>query len=177
METENQVNASEAQGEPVPFTPEGSATDNTQSQPVTEVAYNDAGWSWGAFALNFMFIIAIRRYMYLFFLLLMFVPFVNFIAMIGMMIYFGSTGRELARTSTTFSNKEQYLGFMKGIDHAGKIIAYFYIIIFAIGIAAAIVLMSLSGARDRAQDAYYESQMQNYELEQRMMEEEMDYYQ
>ena len=41
--------------------------------------------------------------------------------------YFGFKGRMLAATSGTFSNKEQYVGFMKAFDH-GAMIAFFLMI-------------------------------------------------
>ena len=127
--------------------------------------YNDSGWSWGGFAFNWVFAIALRKYVYLFGLVLLFIPLVNFVAMLGFAIYFGMKGRELAASSTTFSSDEQRLGFMKGIDHAGKVVVLFYVILAVIGIAAAILLASLGGARDRAIDAQFEMQQRALEAQ------------
>lgn len=45
----------------------------------------------------------------------------------GLPLYFGFKGRMLAATSKTFSNKEQYVGFMKAFDH-GAMVAFFVMI-------------------------------------------------
>lgn len=81
-------------------------------------------WSWGAFMLDPFFIIAIKKYQFLFVYLLYFVPFINFLAMIGIKIYLGLYGRKMAEESTIFSNNDQFEGFMKAIDHAGKVVFY-----------------------------------------------------
>lgn len=104
-----------------PFVPEAEV-------PTKLDEYKDEGWSWGGFSLNWIFLLAVRKYMYLLVLLLMLVPILNILIMIGFMIFLGIKGRELARESRTFSNHEQYLGFMKGADHAGKVFAIFYIL-------------------------------------------------
>jgi hypothetical protein len=133
-----------------PFVPQGQESSGGASAQVIP-EYKDSGWSWGAFALNWMFVIATRNYVYLFLLLLMLVPFVNFLVMIGFAIYMGINGREMARKSKTFANHEQYLGFMKGLDHVSKVVAYFYVVLlglFIVGIIVVITLASLSNARD-----------------------------
>lgn len=178
METENQTNEhgdqSGAVPRPEPFTPQGSQVqvgETSGAQGQTQKTYNDSGWSWGGFAFNLMFAIATRNYVYLWLLFLMIVPFVNIFAMLGIMIFFGIKGRELARTSTTFSNHDQYLGFMKGLDHAGKILMYFYLTCIAVGIlGAGIVIMSLGGARDRAEDTYMRYEQQQQDMQYRMTE-------
>lgn len=78
-------------------------------------------WSWGAFILDPFFLIAIRRYIFLLLYLLYFIPGINFIAVIGIKIYLGLKGKELAEHSPTFSSAEERKGFFKAIDHAGLI--------------------------------------------------------
>jgi hypothetical protein len=70
--------------------------------------------------------------------LLMLVPFVNMVAWLGIMVFLGLKGRELAATSQTFTSRDQYVGFMKAIDHAGKVIffAALGVIVIAFTIAA-----------------------------------------
>lgn len=114
----------------------------SDQQNISSGEYKDEGWSWGGFALNWIFLLAVRKYTYLFFLILMFIPIVNFIVFIGMMIFMGLQGREIARVSRTFANHEQYLGFMKGVDHAGKIVAYFYLLILFVTLAFFVLMFS-----------------------------------
>lgn len=126
-----------------PFVPQGSAS--AVPVPQGEGGYVDEGWSWGSFALNYMFLIAIRKYEYLYVLILFLIPIVNIFAGFGMIIYLGMNGRELARNSRTFSNHEQYLGFMKGIDHAGKIISYVMLPVFALGVIVSVFIVFFLG--------------------------------
>jgi hypothetical protein len=143
---------------PEPFVPFASAEASGQ---VKSSEYKDEGWSWGGFAFNWIFLVAVRKYTYLFFLLLMPIPLINIIALLGMMIFAGTQGRELARESRTFANHEQYLGFMKGVDHAGKVIALFYLIAIGIGIIiAGIFLVALQDFGDYT----YENDMRQVEM-------------
>ncbi len=104
------------------FVPEQESQENSTKD------YKDEGWSWGGFAFSVMFAVAVDSYWYLALFILMMIPFVNIFAGIALMIYFGVNGREMARKSKIFSNKEQYLGFMKGIDRAGKVIGIMYLL-------------------------------------------------
>jgi hypothetical protein len=179
MEPENQTtegveSASETVSQPAPFVPLAETTPSASTG--AQDAYVDAGWSWGAAMFNVSFAVAIRKYWYLAVMILFFIPLVNFVAMIGLFVFFGMKGREIARDSVTFSNKDQYLGFMKGMDHAGKIMFLFIMIpAFIIGIFASVVLMSLGTARDKAQDAYQLSEEQRMKTEY-MIQEEMEQY-
>jgi hypothetical protein len=151
---------------PVPFVPLGTA----EPQPPL-VGYVDAGWSWGAFLTGPIFLVAVRRYVYLLWYLLMFIPFVNIIVWLGVSIYLGIKGREMATHSRTFANREQYLGFMKAIDHAGKILAVVYLVLIAVavvGIFAAVLLASLSGARDLAREHASEQTQQQTQVDLRV---------
>ena len=124
--------ASTAASVPVPPAPSTSPDDEKYARP---------GWSWGGFMFNFLFAIAIRRYLYLLWLLALVIPIVNFFVILGLMIYFGLKGRAMAAESKTFSNRDQYIGFMKGIDHAGRILFFFYAVIFTlilVGVMAAV---------------------------------------
>jgi hypothetical protein len=105
--------------------------------------YASPGWSWGAFIMGPMFIIAVRKYTLLLLYLLMFIPIVNFLAQFGIMIYLGLKGRELAAASPTFSSREQYIGFMKAIDHAGWIM---FLIALAMLLVFGVVFVMLGAA-------------------------------
>ena len=135
-----------------------------ESTPTKSDGYKDSGWSWGAFVFNWAFALAVRKYWYLLLIFLMFIPLINIFAMIGVMVFFGVKGRDMAKGSTTFSNEEQRIGFMKGIDHAGKIVAIIWLIGFVVGgILAVTVLSSLSGMRNEAEDVYRQQMQQSYE--------------
>jgi len=89
------------------------------------------GWSWGAFMLDPAFLIGIKKYKYLFWYLIMLVPFVGFLFYIGFKIYLGVKGREIASTSTYLRGDERR-GFMKGLDNAGKITFFSSLIFLAL---------------------------------------------
>ncbi|MBP9760098.1 MAG: hypothetical protein KBD24_01890 [Candidatus Pacebacteria bacterium] len=172
-----------------PFTPLGSVTSSTIPVPSTPFQqfeqsphtpqtsvvadeYSRPGWSWGAFINGPMFLIGTRQYSYLWMYVLYFIPFVNIIAWFGVMIYLGMKGRELAAESKTFTNRDQYVGYMKATDHGGKVFAILSIlIIIPIMILASVALSSLSGARDRTREAADRAEQRVME-NQRLIEED-----
>lgn len=106
-----------------------------EGKEVSLGGYKDEGWSWGGFGLNLVFLFALRKYKFLAILILALLFSGNFLFFMiqssyGMLIalspivlvqfFLGVIGRKFARESNIFSNHEQYLGFMKGVDHAGK---------------------------------------------------------
>lgn len=103
------------------------AGDNTASSATTS-------WSWGAFMFDAPFLIATRKYKYLWFYLLLLVPILNFFAIAAIKIYLGIKGAEIARTSSTFDSEAEYNGFMKGFDWAGKVSFFIGLAIFALGL-------------------------------------------
>jgi hypothetical protein len=98
------------------------------------------GWSWGAFMLGPMFFIGIKRYSYLFMYLLCLIPIANIILFFAIPIYLAKKGRELAYASPMFKSEAEVDGFMKGVDHAGKVSFFVSIIIWAITFVFYIVL-------------------------------------
>lgn len=106
------------------------------------------GWSWGAFMLELPFLIAIKRYMMLFWYLLLLIPFVNVVFIVAFKIYMGVKGRAMAATSTQFGNESEFRGFMNGFDHAGKILFIVVVVALAItlllGIFGIISFLTLS---------------------------------
>lgn len=98
-------------------------------------------WSWGAAMLNFIYLIAIKKYKYLLLFLLMLIPFVNMLAWIGLPLYFGFFGGKLAYQSSMFANKTEADAFMRAINHAGKVCFFLYVIFVIISV----VLIFLSG--------------------------------
>jgi hypothetical protein len=88
------------------------------------------------------FLIAIKKYQWLFWYLLYLVPFVNFVFMIVFKIYLGVKGRTIAATSTYFQDERELRGFMKGIDHAGKVLFFIMLAVLVIWL----VLVALFGA-------------------------------
>ena len=122
---------------PQPITPPG--TPEAAEPQAASDAYAQPGWSWGAFMNGPLFLIGIRKYVYLLLYLLYLIPFVNFIAWIGIMIFMGVKGRELAAESKTFTSREQYVGFMKAIDHAGKVIFFFTVALIALALIGVVI--------------------------------------
>lgn len=120
---------------PQAFTPYGQGSaPATSAHPETLISTNVAqgdeqysapGWSWGAFMGGPLFILGIRRYEYAWAYLVGFIPFIGPFAILAFMVFLGVKGREMAMTSQTFSNRDQYVGFMKVIDHGGKLVFLF----------------------------------------------------
>lgn len=110
------------------------AAATTQPAPAAS-----GGWSWGAFIMDVPFLIAIKKYTYLWFYLLLLIPIVNLFAILGIKIYLGMKGREMAMTSKTFASKDEYNGFMKGFDWAGKVLFFVSLAIFALGLIGGLV--------------------------------------
>ncbi len=90
------------------------------------------GWSWGAFLFGVPFLVGIKKYKMLWWLLLALVPFVNVVFWIAFIIYLGLKGHELEARSPQFSNQDEYDGFFKVFDHAGKILTIAVIVISVI---------------------------------------------
>ena len=103
------------------------------------------GWSWGGAMLNFTFLIGAGRYKYLWWFLLTLIPFVNIVFWIAMFIYLGMNGHSIAAGGTQFVNQSEYDGYVKGTDHAGKILFFIVIILLVIGIVAFLAGFSLLG--------------------------------
>lgn len=137
-----------------PFTPHG------EEGVKTTDTYDDSGWSWGGCMLNWTFVLAIKKYKLLFLMLLLFVPVVNAFVGIGVPIFLGLKGREYARESGMFANKDQYLGFMKAVDHAGKILFYVVLAIFVGGLLLMLtVFSSFSGMQSESMNTSVQFEM------------------
>lgn len=135
----------------------------TPLQAVASVAQTDTGWSWGAFFLGPLFLIAIKKYSWLWFYLVAFIPFVGMVFVLGFMIYLGMKGRQLAQVSPMFSNRDEYIGYMKANDHGAKVVAIIYLvfIIVVVGIVSFSVFSSLPEARNWELDARSAEEQQN----------------
>ena len=81
-------------------------------------------WSWGGFMFGPAYLIAVKKYNYLFAYLLMLIPVVNFFAMIGIAIYLGVKGHALVAESPMFQNDVERVGFNRALDHAGRIMFF-----------------------------------------------------
>lgn len=131
------------------------------SESDEEVHYSHPGWSWGGFMFNIFFAACLKRYWFLLWFGALLVPIVNLFVpfvLLGLMIYFGVKGRELAARSAVFTSKQQYIGFMKGIDHAGKCmfflsLAGLLVMVVIMMIIATIVLRELDSSREAAHRA------------------------
>lgn len=110
--------------------------------PAPQTVASESSWSWGAFMFDAAFLIAVKKYKWLFWYLLYLVPFVNFAFMIGFKIYLGVKGRAIAATSTYFQDERELHGFMKGIDHAGKVLFFVMLAVLVVWL----VLVALFGA-------------------------------
>lgn len=125
------------------------------SERDEEAYYSRPGWSWGGFMFNVFFAACLKRYWYLLWLFAFWIPFVNIFVALCLMLYFGVKGRELAARSAVFTSKQQYIGFMKGIDHAGKFSFFISLVGLLVVIIATIVLagLGLDSSREAAHRA------------------------
>jgi hypothetical protein len=112
------------------------------ANPATGATKAVGGWSWGAFMFDMVFVIAIRKYIYLLFALLFFIPILGFFAMIGVKIFFGLKGHQLAAESGAFANEDELRGFLKAVDHAGFVV----FIVAIVGIVLILGTVLLFGA-------------------------------
>jgi len=80
------------------------------------------------------FLVAIKKYKMLWWYLLYIVPVINVIFGVVFSVYLGVQGHKMAARSRHFENQHEYRGFMKGIDHAGKIMFFAVIALVAVGI-------------------------------------------
>lgn len=71
-----------------------------------------------------MFLLGIHRYTYVLAYLVGLVPLVGPLAIFTFTVFLGVKGREMAMASPVFTNRDQYVGFMKAIDHGGKIMFF-----------------------------------------------------
>jgi hypothetical protein len=101
------------------------------------------GWSWGGFMFNGAFLIGVKRYKLLWWFILALVPLVNIVFWIVMIIYLGVNGHGIAAKGSQFANQSEYDGYIKGQDHAGKVVFFVFLVAAVIGIIAAIVAISL----------------------------------
>ena len=91
-------------------------------------------WSWGAFVFQLPFLLAVKRYAMMWWYLLLLVPVVNILFLILFAVYLGENGRLLAATGGAFANQDEYEGYFKGIDRAGKMIFFACVLIAAIAL-------------------------------------------
>ncbi len=117
---------------PVPASPSTSTSTSTPES---------SGWSWGAFMTDPIFLIGLKKYKKLWWYLLGVVPFLGPIFLIGFKIYLGNKGREIS-TTTTFLSEDERRGFMKGLDHAGKVT--FFAALISIGVIIVLLILGIS---------------------------------
>jgi hypothetical protein len=103
------------------------------------------GWSWGGLMFNAYFLVGAKRYKLLWWYLLAFVPLVNIVFWIAMLIYLGVNGHKIAAEGTQFSNQSEYDGYVKGLDHAGKIFFFIFLAIAAIALVIVAALFVFAG--------------------------------
>jgi hypothetical protein len=144
------------QAQPISEGQNGQQPFVSNAQGDEELRYSQSGWSWGGFMLHIYFAGCVRRYWYLVWIIAFVIPFLNIPIIIGLMIYFGIKGRVIASSSPVFKNKQQYIGFMKGIDHAGKVMFFLLVVVLGgiavLGVLASTVLVGLSNQREGTRD-------------------------
>lgn len=113
------------------------------------------GWSWGGFMLNASFLIGAKRYKLLWWWLLALIPIVNIVFWIAMLIYLGINGHKIAAEGTQFANQSEYDGYVKGLDHAGKVVFFVVLVVLVIVIVALLAGFSFAGLHQAATMTQY----------------------
>lgn len=111
----------------------------TSEPPEAEDVYDEphsevTGWSWGAFMFDIAFVLALKQYKFAWLFLLYLIPWVNVLAIIAIRIYLGFHGRRMTYESDAFDTPAERDGFVKGLDHAGKILLYVSLVLLVITI-------------------------------------------
>lgn len=101
------------------------------------------GWSWGAGMFNIAFLVGVKRYKLIWWIILAVIPLVNIIFWIAFFIYLGINGHRIAATGTQFANQSEYDGYIKAQDHAGKIFFFVFLIFAVIAIIGLVAAISL----------------------------------
>lgn len=127
---------------PAQFTPAAGSGQSFMSSDATA----PGGWSWGGAMFNVWFAAGISSPLHLLWILVLWVPFLNFIVLIGLFVGYGLKGRSMAASSKVFASKEEYIGFMKGVDKIGKLAFMVALALVVLGILASIVLAALGAA-------------------------------
>lgn len=117
--------------------------DQPISQPAGDGIVAKQGWSWGGAVFSPYFIVGARRHALLWWYLFAFVPFLNIVFWVAVFFYFGSKGHQVAANGAQFANQSEYDGYVKGLDHAGKI---FFWIFIALMICVALWVVAFFGA-------------------------------
>jgi hypothetical protein len=197
-----------------PYAPEGVAPEATPPAPPVapfiaqgaseDEKYAAPGWSWGACMFGPMFLIAVRKYAYLWLYLVPVIFLFGTIALWGLLalgqamsggssgmgmmgimtpiligigmlsffalpIFFGIKGRMLAAESRTFTNRDQYIGFMKVMDHAGKVGFFLTLGFLVLGVVFLGVTQSIVPSGGDGYGGYDEYESMPYDFE------ELDY--
>lgn len=127
---------------PAPFTPAAGTAQSFMSSDATM----QGGWSWGGAMFNMWFAAGISSPLHLLWILVLWVPFLNFIVLVGLFVGYGLKGRSMAASSKVFASKEEYIGFMKGVDKIGKLTFIVALALVALGILASILLAAIGAA-------------------------------
>ncbi len=105
-----------------------------------------AGWNWGAFLLNWIWGIGHSVWIALLVLLLGFIPFIGSIGALGLAIYLGIKGNELAWQNRKFESVEQFKAVEKAWTKWAVILLILGIVLGILGFIAFFVLIAASGA-------------------------------
>ena len=134
----------------VPAVPTVPAVPEVPAAPaVGELPYELRGWNWGAFVLSWIWGIANKTYISLLVIPLSFIPFFG----LGMSIYLGIKGNELAWTNRQFTSLDQFRQIQKTWSYWGIALFASTCLLIVPGILATMVITQLGSATVKAHDA------------------------
>ena len=131
--------------------------DPTQTSPLTvpivpvvaELPYELRGWNWGAFVLSWIWGIANKSYISLLVIPLSFIPFLG----LGMSVYLGVKGNELAWKNRQFTSLDQFRQIQKTWSYWGIALFASTCLLIVPGILATLVISQLGSATVKAHDS------------------------
>ena len=116
---------------------------------VGELPYELRGWNWGAFVLSWIWGIANKSYISLLVIPLSFIPFLG----LGMSVYLGVKGNELAWKNRQFSSLDQFRQIQKTWSYWGIALFASTCLLIVPGILATLVISQLGSATVKAHDS------------------------
>lgn len=137
-----------------------TSTTETLFQPI-----DASEWSWGGFMHPWFAIIASRRYVYLLLYLTLFIPLLNFFAMIAIHIYFGVKARSFIQNhENAFANNSELAGFIRGYDRVGKFTAIFFASFITIMVTFFLVAgFSFMGIFNEMEDSFTDESYESFQ--------------
>ena len=104
-------------------------------------------------------IIGAKKYWYLLWYILYFIPLVNIVFIVAFKIYMGIKSHDIVAKSPAFANEDERRGFLSGVNRAGFVFFWIFLAFFIIWLVFALTIgtagfMSARKAAESAKSGY-----------------------